>query len=117
MKGLKNADENGRRYSLFAFSIPYSNEFDCSPRHMFKWTKKKKNDEKDEKETWRHRPETERFQMRRKREDREHGPRNYGRTDTHDDRPHYRELLHAATRCVSVCVSQFVGIDVRHRAI
>lgn len=43
------------RYSHFRSSIRM--RLDCSPRHMF--IKKKKNDEKDEKETWRHRPETE----------------------------------------------------------
>lgn len=67
----KNTDESGRRrYSSFAFSVPYPND-DCSPQHMLEWDAKKKEEEKkkkDEKETWRHRPETERFQMRRKRE-------------------------------------------------
>lgn len=52
-------------------------ECDCSPCDICsEWNEKEKNGKKRtkrRKETpWRHRPETERFQMRRKRENREH---------------------------------------------
>lgn len=68
---------------------------------------KEKNDRKKmrrRKETpWRHRPETERFQMRRKREDREH---ERGITDEHPRcRPHYQRAVTQSLqiRCFAIC--------------
>jgi len=114
-KGLKkrNADENGRRIRIL--DSPF--ECDCSSCDICsEWDEKEKNGKKRtkrRKETpWRHRPETECFQMRRKKEDREHERGiTSGRTPTMPARTTQRAVTQS---CKSV-VSQFV--DVRHCAM
>lgn len=119
-EGLKkrNADENGRRIRRILGSLF---ERDCSPRDMCsEWDGRiKKNERKRtrrrKESPWRHRPETERFQMRRKREDRKHERGITGeRTPTMPART-TDMLLHKAANPLFRNLS--TGIDARRRAI
>lgn len=111
-KGLKKKETLMRMAAVFAFSILHAIRIRLfTMRHMFRMRRERKNERKRtrrRKETpWRHRPETELFQMRRKREDREHerGITN-GRTPTMPART-TNVLLHKAAnllfRNLSMC--------------
>lgn len=98
---------------LVAFSVLHSNAIVRQCNICSEWDQRKKKDKRKRmrrrKETpWRHRPETERFQMRRKREDRE--DERELRADGHPRCP--PALPTCFTQSCESAVSQFVN---RHR--